>query len=387
MTVSLVVAGSLSAAAPLSAASAAPKATLVSSYSLLYHVAGTTTADQVDDTREGEGLVFDDATSDTVTAAAGTASVATMANNVVVQGADGGSPLSRIKVRTSFNASTTTGDPEATGTPYADTWNVYIGDFTTTRTVMFDLDLDVTTSTNDPAQCTHVEVSLTGPEGVVYSRDLWVGSSWCRSDEENGSLSGNFSPGDYRLYIQLEGSTDASTTSTLMSGAVRADLQFGMAANCDNHPAFASTITGTSGDDVLCGSAGNDVINGRGGDDLILAGAGHDTVDGGAGDDVVYGTGGEDTIDGGDGRDALHGQEDNDAIRGGAGRDDLDAGTGNDVLSLGRGADTAAGNAGDDRFNACGGGVDSVSGGTGPDRATFDPGVDVVASIDDKRPC
>lgn len=57
-------------------------------------------------------------------------------------------------------------------------------------------------------------------------------------------------------------------------------------------------ITGTDGDDVICGSSGRDIIWGRGGDDTIcgyngndtiLAGPGHDRVDGGKDNDTLYG--------------------------------------------------------------------------------------------------
>lgn len=93
------------------------------------------------------------------------------------------------------------------------------------------------------------------------------------------------------------------------------------------------TITGTSGSDVLrgtakadviCGGAGNDRIDGRGGDDVVIGGAGADRLAGGAGDDTLIGEAGHDTLDGGSG---------NDVAIGGAGNDRVVSGGGVDTVS------------------------------------------------------
>src|ERR1051325_7082940 len=42
----------------------------------------------------------------------------------------------------------------------------------------------------------------------------------------------------------------------------------------DDGQAYASTLNGTGGDDVIVGTVGNDVINGNGGTDTICAGDG-----------------------------------------------------------------------------------------------------------------
>jgi len=44
---------------------------------------------------------------------------------------------------------------------------------------------------------------------------------------------------------------------------------------------------GGDGDDVLIGSAGNDVILGGNGDDILIGNGGTDVLDGGPGDNVV----------------------------------------------------------------------------------------------------
>lgn len=67
------------------------------------------------------------------------------------------------------------------------------------------------------------------------------------------------------------------------------------APTCDG---LAATIVGTDGDDVLDGTAG---------DDVIVALGGQDEVDAGAGDDVVCGDAGADELTGGEGDDRLFG--------------------------------------------------------------------------------
>jgi Ca2+-binding RTX toxin-like protein len=47
------------------------------------------------------------------------------------------------------------------------------------------------------------------------------------------------------------------------------------------------TANGGDGDDVLIGSAGNDILSGGAGDDVLLGGGGQDVLDGGPGDNVV----------------------------------------------------------------------------------------------------
>lgn len=94
------------------------------------------------------------------------------------------------------------------------------------------------------------------------------------------------------------------------------------------------TISGTSGDDVLVGTEGPDVI---------CAGAGDDTITGLGGDDIIYGGPGWDTITGGDGNDLIYLGPDAGYGSGDAGDDRIvgsrnggfgkfDGGEGNDVL-------------------------------------------------------
>jgi streptogramin lyase len=90
------------------------------------------------------------------------------------------------------------------------------------------------------------------------------------------------------------------------------------------------TVVGTTGADVLNGSAfadvidtlgGNDVVNGLGGNDVICGGAGRDGLRGGPGRDRLYGQAGRDKLVGGSGRDKLVGGKGKDKLKGGKGKD------------------------------------------------------------------
>jgi RTX calcium-binding nonapeptide repeat (4 copies) len=73
-------------------------------------------------------------------------------------------------------------------------------------------------------------------------------------------------------------------------------------------------VVGTAGDDVLVGGSGNDVLCGLGGDDVLTGGSGNDELDGGPDDDVLAGGSGTDHLDGGTGIDALNGGSGNDTL-------------------------------------------------------------------------
>jgi Ca2+-binding RTX toxin-like protein len=71
-------------------------------------------------------------------------------------------------------------------------------------------------------------------------------------------------------------------------------------------------IGGTPGDDVILGSAKDDTIFGDGGNDTICGLGGHDVITGGPGNDW---------LSGGDGRDLIHGGNGSDQMSGGANTD------------------------------------------------------------------
>ena len=117
----------------------------------------------------------------------------------------------------------------------------------------------------------------------------------------------------------------------------------------------AGAIVGTEGDDVICGSPGNDFIDAQGGNDVIYAGAGDDSISAGAGNDIVFGGFGVDRIAGGDGDDILFGDQ---------GTDFISAGPGNDIASGSEDNDQIVG---DDGTDECYGEARQLceSGGTG----------------------
>jgi predicted extracellular nuclease len=127
-----------------------------------------------------------------------------------------------------------------------------------------------------------------------------------------------------------------------------------------------ATIVGTSGDDVLNGTNGPDVIAGLGGNDIINGGNGNDVICGFAGDDTLNGGNGNDTLLGSYGNDVLDGGNGNDTLTGGDGIDTLRGQNGNDVLDGGSENDTLTGHNGDDTLTGAGGN-DSLTGGNGND--------------------
>ena len=72
-------------------------------------------------------------------------------------------------------------------------------------------------------------------------------------------------------------------------------------------PVPTTDSQGTSGDNVLAGTAAFDTINGLAGNDTISGLAGNDTLGGGAGIDTIDGGIGDDTLTGGTGADTLTG--------------------------------------------------------------------------------
>jgi hypothetical protein len=125
------------------------------------------------------------------------------------------------------------------------------------------------------------------------------------------------------------------------------------ARTCDQPGTTAFTI-GTSGDDVLVGTGGRDLLDGRAGDDCLFGLANSDRMSGGSGDDLLVGAGGDDRMDGG------------------AGDDKLTAGNGNDTLTPGAGKDIVNGNGGDDTISARDGSKDKIDCGAGRDKITAD---------------
>ncbi|MGF9758708.1 calcium-binding protein [Microvirga sp. 0TCS3.31] len=120
------------------------------------------------------------------------------------------------------------------------------------------------------------------------------------------------------------------------------------------------SIKGGSKDDYLFGGYGNDKALGRGGNDVIRGGGGHDdlrgeqgadSILGGFGNDSVKGGSGNDDLEGQSGHDKIYGNDGADVLRGGSGNDSIDAGSGNDLIFDGAGDDVLKGGPGADEFS------------------------------------
>ncbi len=89
-------------------------------------------------------------------------------------------------------------------------------------------------------------------------------------------------------------------------------------------------MRGTADNDVICGFAGAETINGNGGNDVSYAGDGNDTIEGGNGNDMLAG---------GDVNDDIDAAAADDILNGNAWSDQLDAGDGDDALTGGSNRD------------------------------------------------
>jgi Ca2+-binding RTX toxin-like protein len=129
-------------------------------------------------------------------------------------------------------------------------------------------------------------------------------------------------------------------------------------------------LGGSSGNDTLISSDGDDAIWGDAGNDRIESGFGVDLVNGGAGDDII--------TDMGDVGDFLKGDDGNDVIATSGGLDILMGGRNNDVLYLGTDAAEIFGGSGDD-FLMGGEGADVLMGNEGNDWIEGGNGFDGIA--------
>jgi Ca2+-binding RTX toxin-like protein len=77
-----------------------------------------------------------------------------------------------------------------------------------------------------------------------------------------------------------------------------------------------NVLNGTAGNDIICGFGGNDRINGRGGHDILVGGFGNDRLIGGPGLDSLYGNFGNDFLNSRDGaKDLVDGGKGTDRVR------------------------------------------------------------------------
>ncbi|WP_371226358.1 beta strand repeat-containing protein [Roseovarius sp. 2305UL8-3] len=125
-------------------------------------------------------------------------------------------------------------------------------------------------------------------------------------------------------------------------------------------------INGTTGDDVLTGGDGHDTINAGSGDDVVIGGDGNDDLVLSEGDDLAIGGNGDDDIDGFEGDDLIYGNAGDDSLSGGLGDDTLIGGSGDDEFWGNDGNDEYFGGAGNDTFYGSAG-QNMYDGGEGTD--------------------
>ncbi|MFE2324251.1 FG-GAP-like repeat-containing protein [Streptomyces sp. NPDC059385] len=196
----------------------------------------------------------------------------------------------------------------------------------------------------------------TDPDGNTLTASLVTGPT-------HGTLTlnadGSFSYQPDSAYVGSDSFTYKASDGTVDTNV--ATVTINVSAGCNG---LAATITGngivngTSGNDVIVTGNGNDAVSGNGGNDTICTFGGNDAVSGGSGNDY---------IDGGDGNDAISGGSGSDTVKGGAGDDALSGGSGNDTVIGGAGSDTLSGGsdtdvcAGDDNGGATLAGTDSIA--------------------------
>ena len=143
-----------------------------------------------------------------------------------------------------------------------------------------------------------------GAGGVPFPGGGGGGSSFCATGLTGATLTGC-----------------ASTGSNPAFGTASVALTFTATPMKEQCNGLDVTIPGTSGDDVIFGTPGNDVIN---------AGDGDDIVRGDGGNDIICGGDDDDTLKGGRGKDVLLGESGSDTLKGGAQSDRCVGGTGVD---------------------------------------------------------
>ncbi|MFE5541092.1 FG-GAP-like repeat-containing protein [Streptomyces sp. NPDC056492] len=183
----------------------------------------------------------------------------------------------------------------------------------------------------------------TDPDGNTLTASLVSGPA-------HGTLTlnpdGSFAYQPTGAYVGSDSFTYKTADGTVDSNA--ATVTINVSAGCNGLPATITgngIVNGTGGSDVIVTGNGNDAVSGNGGNDTICTFGGNDAVSAGSGDDHVDGGDGNDAISGGDGTDAVKGGAGDDALSGGSGTDTVVGGAGSDTLSGGGGTDVCAGDA------------------------------------------
>lgn len=169
-------------------------------------------------------------------------------------------------------------------------------------------------------------------------------------------VGGTLGPADYFFSV----ATNDASASGGFSGELHSAFELSPSPCTIVGTSEGETLTGTSGNDVICGLAGADTINAGGGNDVVFGGLGSDTINGAAGIDSLLG---------GDGGDTINGGADADRVFGGTGADTLRGDDANDLVVGGPSDDSVIGGAGKDTLVGCTQ-SDSFDGGIGDDTIT-----------------
>jgi Ca2+-binding RTX toxin-like protein len=176
------------------------------------------------------------------------------------------------------------------------------------------------------------------------------------------------SAGDDLYWVDNTGD-QANELANEGNDTVTSSVDFSIGTNVENLTLVGSADlrgTGGSGDNVLRGNTGNNVLDGGSGSDSVYGDAGNDSITGGSGSDSLSGDAGDDSLDAGAGDDYLSGGSGNDTLDGGSGTDVLQGGSGNDTLRDTTGTSVLDGGSGADLLDVEGS-AGFVAGGKGND--------------------
>ncbi|MGH2692052.1 MAG: calcium-binding protein [Actinomycetota bacterium] len=212
--------------------------------------------------------------------------------------------------------------------------------------------VDFTDATDDDAWDAAATVSTGRVHAVCVSAEDDTGA------ELEGETVTLTSTGTGSLTDSL-GGTPATTKSAAIASGYALFYAFSSVAGSQSLSASISGITDTDSATVtwtappaacpgfegsnlnqVVGTTGNDVLTGTGGRDVICGLEADDTLSGLTGKDILLGGTGNDALNGGNGKDALRGETGNDTLNGGNGKDNLDGGPDVDSCNGGRGKDT-----------------------------------------------
>ena len=215
-------------------------------------------------------------------------------------------------------------------------------------------------------------VSFGGSADKAGFDDITLGS------ETPGTPEGPF--GDPSCSDNVDNDQDGQTDSADSGCAPpppSGDLCFGQPATITGN----GVVTGTEGDDVIITGNGNDVVDGKGGNDRICTRGGDDHARGGAGNDRLNSGNGNDNTGGQSGNDIVQSTGGNDDVQGGDGQDHVQGGEGNDTLNGGNDVDAVEGQGGNDLLAGNAGAPDYCDGGAGTDATPANGGCETIVGI------